>query len=797
MKLKLPDIYDFIIHLTKCVGFTLLFLTQNNPFLYSQLPGKDALKVYDKGFSEELYLKTDRDLYIAGEKIWLKIYKLNGLTHTPVNLSKIAYVDLLDLDNNPVIELKINIESFSGSADLRLPDTLRTGNYILRSYTNWMQNYSKDLFAYRIISVINPFDKFINIKIPSPAQSVDSVVFYPEGNHLIAGIESRIGFKCFNKNGEPVFMKGALVDEYDDTLCHVQTEDNGYGWTMIKPSDQKKIFLVTLNINDQHRKIQLPEVHDEGVILSVVTDMEKSPVLVKIKMSPGFNHSGHNLSLILNSAGLPGIIKEIGTEKDQEINILRNDLPYGLSQLMIFDGQENMLTDRWIFNDKNEQVYYTVKLQKSSYSSREKIEINIFATDDKGAPVESDFSLSVIKAVTGNLRNINNNKYRQLPQLAPVNASRSLTNINDYLIFYSPQELKLRMKENENTDFPEYLPELEGHIISGRMSERKSGEPLKNANISLSIVGKVALCLFTKTDNEGNFNFVTREQGLSDIVIQPVSSETRDYYVELHNPFPVIYNNYEHGLFNLDTSKLREINNVIISMQINNIYEPYSNPIVNSRPGRDKHDFYGKTDNTIQTSNFIELTSVAEILKELVPAISITKRKEKIHFRLNNQYQLERSENGLLVLVDGVPVYDLEKLLDINSRAIEKVDVLNDRYFISGNVFDGILHFVTKRGDLDAIEMDKSVFRQEYEFMQHSNKFYSPDYSRDSLKLNHLPDFRNTLYWNPDLHTDISGRAAVEFYADDESAEYTIIVEGITGEGKTGTAGAHLIIRSK
>ncbi|MBK7713630.1 MAG: hypothetical protein IPJ37_23920 [Bacteroidales bacterium] len=175
--MKLPDIYGFIIHLTKCVGFTLLFLTQNNPLLYSQLPGKDALKVYDKGFSEELYLKTDRDLYIAGEKMWLKIYKLNGLTHTPVNLSKIAYVDLLDLDNNPVIELKINIESFSGSADLRLPDTLRTGNYILRSYTNWMQNNSKDLFAYRIISVINPFDKFINIKIPSPAQSVDSVVF--------------------------------------------------------------------------------------------------------------------------------------------------------------------------------------------------------------------------------------------------------------------------------------------------------------------------------------------------------------------------------------------------------------------------------------------------------------------------------------------------------------------------------------------------------------------------------------------------------------------------------------------
>jgi hypothetical protein len=795
--MKLSDLNGFIILLTKCAGFILYFLTQNIPLLYSQLPGKDTLKVYEMGFSEELYMKTDRDLYAAGEKVWLKIYKLNGLTHAPVNLSKVACVDLLDIDNNPVIELKVSIEDFSGSAYLKLPDTLRTGNYILRSYTNWMQNFSKDLFSCRIISVINPFDKFVNIKVSSFPQSADSVIFFPEGGHLVAGIESRIGFRSFNKNGEPVFMKGALVDENNDTLCHVQTEDNGYGWAMVSPSDQKKIFFVPLNINDRFKKILIPDVQEEGVILSAVPIREKSQVLVKIKISPGFNPSGHNLSLALNSAGLTSIIKEIRTEKDHEINLLRNDLPYGLSQLMIFDEKEKMLTDRWIYNDKNELINYTAKLQKNVYSSREKIKIDIFAADNKGAPVESDFSLSVIKTVTCNLKSFNNNQYRQLPQLASVSTNRNLTDMNDYLIFYGSHELSLRREENKSMNIPEYLPELEGHLISGRMIDRKSGEPFKSENISLSIVGKVALCFFTKTDNNGNFNFVTRERGLSEIVIQPVSTEKRDCYVELHNPFSVIFNNYEHGLLNLDTSRLSEINNVIISMQINNIYEPYYHPMINSQSGRDKPDFYGNPDNTIQMSNFIELTSMTEILKELVPAISIIKKKDRINFRLNNQYQFKRSENGLLVLVDGVPMYDLEKVLDIKSKAIERVDVLTDRYFISGNVFDGILHFVTKRGDLDAIEMDKSVFHQEYEFMQHENKFYSPDYSNDSLKSNHLPDFRNTLYWNPDLHTDISGRATVEFYASDESAEYTIIIEGITGEGKSGTARTPLIIKSK
>lgn len=795
--MKLSDKNNVIILLAKCAGFILFFLIQINPQVYSQLSVNETLRVHEKSFSEELYIKTDRDLYIAGEKVWLKIYKLNGLTHTPVNLSKVAYVDLLDVDNDPVIELKISIDGFSGSGDFRLPDTLRTGNYILRSYTNWMQNFSKDLFAYKSITVINPFDKFLNIKVPLPLQSPDSVVFYNEGGQLVAGIETRIGFKSFNKNGDPVIMSGALLDENNDTLCHVQTEDNGYGWALVKPSGQKKVFLVTTYENGIYKKFQLPAVQDEGIILSVVPKSERSPVLVKINISPDFNPAGHNFFLDLNSAGLTSINKEIKIEKDHAINILRKDLPYGLSYLKIVDEHEKMLTDRWIFNDKNPLINYNIRLQKNAYSTREKIKIDISATDDKGNSVESDFSLSVVKAVTVNRRSFVNIKYRQLSELAPVNTNWNLTDINDYLIFYNPHELSLNRDRNNNMSNPVFLPELEGHLISGTIRDRKSDEPLRNENITLSIVGKVALCLFTKTDNNGEFNFVTKDYGLCDIVIQPLSSETRDCYVELNNPFSTTYNNYDHGLLCLDTSKLGEINNVIIGMQINNVYEPYYHQVINSMGGRVKYNFYGNPDNTIQMSNYIELTSVKEILKELVPSITTFKNNDKINFRLNNQYQFQHSENGLLVMIDGVPVYDLEKVLSINSNEIEKVDVLTDRYFISGIVLDGILHFVTKKGNMGAIDMDKSVFRQEYEFSQPKNEFYSPDYSLDSLMDNHLPDFRNTLYWNPDLHTDISGKAGVEFYSSDESAEYIINIEGITGDGKTGTASMPLIIKSR
>lgn len=231
-------------------------------------------------------------------------------------------------------------------------------------------------------------------------------------------------------------------------------------------------------------------------------------------------------------------------------------------------------------------------------------------------------------------------------------------------------------------------------------------------------------------------------------------------------------------------------------MQINNIYEPFYQHAVRKEKNSERHNFYGKPDNTIEMSSYIELISVKEIVKELVPGVLMTRSNDKIHFKLV-KYQTQPFLNDPLVLVDGVPVYDLEKVLGINSREMEKVDVIISKYFISDIVLDGILHFVTKKGNLSVFDMDKSVFRQEYEFMQNKNEFYSPDYSLNSLKNNHLPDFRNTLYWNPDMHTDKTGKADIEFYSSDESSEYTITIEGITSYGKTGTATMPLIINAR
>jgi uncharacterized protein YfaS (alpha-2-macroglobulin family) len=110
---------------------------------------------------------------------------------------------------------------------------------------------------------------------------------------------------------------------------------------------------------------------------------------------------------------------------------------------------------------------------------------------------------------------------------------------------------------------------------------------------------------------------------------------------------------------------------------------------------------------------------------------------------------------------------------------------------------DGILHFVTRKGDLDVLDLDRSVYRVEYDLPQNRPEFYSPDYSTDEQLNGRLPDFRNTLYWNAEMNTDKTGSAAIEFYSSDESGEFIITVEGITSDGRTGASTMPLIINSR
>ncbi len=159
-------------------------------------------KYGEEHLQEKLFVHTDKNFYLAGEIVWFKLYDVDGTFHKPLNISKVSYVEILDNENKPALQSKIELKDGMGTGSMFLPLSLKSGNYKLRAYTSWMKNFSPDFYFEKNITVIN------SLKTPAAqtgVQPIDyDVQFFPEGGNLVNDIKSKIGFWVINQYGKGV-----------------------------------------------------------------------------------------------------------------------------------------------------------------------------------------------------------------------------------------------------------------------------------------------------------------------------------------------------------------------------------------------------------------------------------------------------------------------------------------------------------------------------------------------------------------------------------------------------------------
>jgi len=552
--------------------------------------------------------------------------------------------------------------------------------------------------------------------------------------------------------------------------------------------------MVTSDSVGHGRRFELPSVDDRGLTFRVTSDKKAGIIKIHILKNKGFTVPEGRLGIIYSHASFPAVKKEISAERDSVIVFDQDNIPAGMARIMITDIKDMVLATGWFYNDKRPELTYDVKVRSENFSPREKVRMEITARDDEGRSIESDLCVSVIRPVLKDRSHYNEvMRQNQSPAMQAVRTDMIFPELNDYMIFYNGESD--HSGNNAQDSVIKHIPETEGHVISGVIRDRSTDAPLADENITLSYIGKTSRCDFITTGKKGEFNVVSREYGVKELVIQPLSQETDGYYVDLADPFLLEEGGFQAGSLYIDTTDVEEINKAIISMQVRDIYDPFLQTTgigsrLNVRP-----DFYGVPDNTILLADYIELTTLREVFKEIVPGASTVTRNGKSSLRLINSHPDASFTSSPLVIVDGVPVYDFDKILEIKSSEIEKIEVLNTRYFIADLVIEGIINIVSKKGNLSVLDFDRSIFRQEFSGLD-DHLFFSQDYSTDEQKSARIPDFRNTLYWNPNIRTDKNGTAAIEFYTSDETGEYTVIVEGFAADGKGGRSVSSFTVRN-
>lgn len=113
------------------------------------------LKSYSKVPREEVFIHSDRDEYVAGEDIWFSTYVFTRQDNKLSEISGLVYFEILNRHNVPVIQRRIKIENGIGPGQVMLPDTLSTGPYTLRAYTNQMKNFLPENCFIKKIKIYN------------------------------------------------------------------------------------------------------------------------------------------------------------------------------------------------------------------------------------------------------------------------------------------------------------------------------------------------------------------------------------------------------------------------------------------------------------------------------------------------------------------------------------------------------------------------------------------------------------------------------------------------------------------
>lgn len=122
-------------------------------------------RMYANSLQEKVYVMTDKPYYSAGERIWLRGWVVDAVSHTGQTPTNYLYVDLIDAGDNLVQRIKIKRDSTGFSNAIDLPSGIKAGSYSLVAFTQWQTNWSEDFFFRRRIEIGNSIDDVVSHEV--------------------------------------------------------------------------------------------------------------------------------------------------------------------------------------------------------------------------------------------------------------------------------------------------------------------------------------------------------------------------------------------------------------------------------------------------------------------------------------------------------------------------------------------------------------------------------------------------------------------------------------------------------
>jgi hypothetical protein len=744
--------------------------------------------------TEKMFVHTDRSLYIAGENIWFKAYCLQAATKLPSTISRAAYVEILNLDDQPVVRKVIRLSNGCGQGLIKLPDNLSSGNYCLRAYTAWMKNTGPGSYFMKQFRIFNPFQIGDLEDTISAGKTIDTwdAKFYPEGGVLLASAENRIFFAVLDSYGRPAKASGQIIDQFGKALVDFESDSTGIGSLSFIPEPGKD-YKAILKTGGGQKTIHLPALKDNAWLLQLKS------------------HTGDEVELLLNHPAAvngneahiatfsDGKYKYLGTielsDSTELLHLSSAQLNSGVSHIIVFDPTNTPVCFLPVFRpdpgkeDRSQPstVHAVIKNLQPVYGHREKVSLSVDLQNISQVPHLTDLSVAVV---------MDDHAY-------PGN-DPSLT---DYLIFMQDYQDGWLWKEIMDTGDPEasdlqlarlangqppwvfqpmppkdaiLLPDLDGIVLSGSLRNKTTLAPVANQAIWFSWVGGNRDIRLVHCNEAGRFFFrLPAGEGSREAIIQ-VPAAQDDVILQTDDQFTHGNVPLHRFAFSVADQSKSYLEQLLLNYQVSAAYK--RNNAKTEVPSAGK-DFFGHPDQAYELDNYIKLPVMEEFFRELVKSTLLIREKGvyKINVLDGNLNRIIGPDPGYLI--DGVPVFRSSTVLGADPEIFKDIRVITGRYLYDNLRWDGIVDLTTRKGDFSDFDQPAASVRLNLQLLEPRSAFQPVQYDTDEAVSSRLPDYRTLLLWKPDLTADQRGIATIDFTTPDVSGQYKIVIQGITHEG--------------
>lgn len=735
--------------------------------------------LFSIGFSDNASAKTEyreyvtchvgRNTYISGEPIFYKALCRSNLPDKRL-LSEVLYIELIDINEKSLIAQVLQVDNNTASSVVNIPDTLATGLYFLKGYTQWMKNFDESSFSSTPIFVYNQYDDEA-----LQALSVFKLSFEPEiciqGGKMISDLPVKVLVRVpglFGRKLEISLEEGYLLKSVQKVVTNPEGEAE---FIFIPKMGMNYRLTVTDSIHGS-ASIALPPVEYSGYSMNLLSS-GKENFLIKIT---GSNVPPEPLKLCIFADGT--VLSEMMLQPEQLDHEMYLQYPahQDYFEIRLQNLRGEILIRQPVFIPPADII--RPDKQSNRYTTREEITIPL-NLKELSLQQKSGVSVSVNRLLFDkNESGMSDSNMNYCSEVALQEQ-----NIRFILPRYYPGPL---YNSHANIQYP---AEDMGLLFTGRITPGPGTLVMQNYMVMLVVKDTMGSVVAATTDSLGCFSMLLNECGNKEgqlILFSDGVSLIKDNKLELDEKFF-----YRSSRMNNQNRLIREQDSGFIKVMQDEAQRVLiQKAFGNNNTGTDLslsgstcsvERFYGEPEITVYPGIFFFLPNFEEIAREILPRVRYKYTKDECELLV---YHTEDNTHSYhpVVFIDGIYISDYRLLYEMNSDDIQRIEIQSGLRVSGQLLYDGLLSiFTTPKYKAGKARKDANINYSIPGYVN-VNSEYSPDIEA-VLKNPKIPVFANQLYWNPLLLPDENGTAEIRFTTSDEEGEYVIEIMGITTDG--------------